>query len=75
MLASRHAYEHDGYGDFVDRLDKGRKLKGDLCKLYGIHNVVWVQRNGMPSQTIMSSDPQKTESATQEDLTNLVNRL
>lgn len=69
VLARRHAHEHDGHGDFASRLGRGRELKGNPCELHGIHDVVRVQRGGMPSQAVVSRTSQKTESATQEDLT------
>ena len=71
VLARRHTHEHDGHGDLAGRLGSRRELEGNPCELHGIHDVVRVQRGGMPSQAIVSGSSQKTESATQEDLTEI----
>lgn len=75
LLARCYADEHYGHGDLASRLGSGRELEGNPCELHGIHDVVRVQRGSMPAQAVLSGTSQKTESATQEDLTDLVSHI
>ena len=75
VLTGRYAHQHDSHGDFTSCLGSGRELKGDPCEFHGMHDAVWIECGGMPSQTVVSGTPQKTEGTAQEDLMGIVSHF
>ena len=75
LLARCYAHEHYGHGDLASRLGGGRELEGNPCELHSKNDVARVQRGSMPAQAVPGGSSQKTESATQEDLTDFVSHV